>query len=453
MSQSPDPPELIATASGVVPSPPQMGAARNIDKLTMLAATGARLAVGMLTFIILARYLGPAQFGVIASAIAYTSFASTLSDFGFGVSGLRLASADVDRSARIIGDAVATKMTLFVLVTLIGGAIAVAVLPTAWLPIYALVHIGSTANGLCELLLIGTRARRLFTLEARLVISSSTMMLLVFGGITALTRDLTAAAAAYAFTRILYLSIIRFALRGWLETFASMGRPWADIRAVLRRSTGFAADSVLTLLAGQVDVLLFAAMMPVREFGVYQAGARLAQVFVSFAPVLSSVYLPALSAAAIKGDEEGFRSGSRRLSLEFAGLAVIGGLGFLIVGPFATPLLYGAKYASLATLWPGFAAFALLRFGASGFGIQLAALGHVRTRISSSLISIAFLSVLAVLLLPRYGLSAAPLLLAAGALPSITILGIMLARDPRSSRVTWVTLPAMVAIAAAIMLI
>jgi O-antigen/teichoic acid export membrane protein len=452
MNDRPDSDEPITTALDAS-SPKRIGAARNIDKLTMLAATGTRMAVGMLTFIILARYLGPAQFGIIASAIAYTSFASTLSDFGFGVSGLRLASADVDRSAQIIGDAAATKMTLFVLVTLIGGVIAVAVLPTAWLPIYALVHIGSTANGLCELLLIAARARRRFKLEARLVISSSTMMLLIFGGITALTRDLTVAAGAFAFTRILYLSVIRFALRGWLEPFARMGRRWDDVRGVLRRSTGFAADSVLTLLAGQVDVLLFSAMMPVREFGVYQAGARLAQVFVSFAPVLSSVYLPGLSSAAIKGDEEGFRSGSRRLSLEFAGLAVIGGLGFLIAGPFATPLLYGAKYESLASLWPGFAAFALLRFGASGFGIQLAALGHVRTRISSSIISIAFLSGLAILLLPRYGLSAAPLLLAAGALPSITILGVMLARDPRSSRVTWVTLPALVTVAAAIVLI
>lgn len=451
MTDLPDSNERIATALGS-PRQKSMSAARNIDKLTMLAATGTRMAVGMLTFIILARYLGPAQFGIIASAIAYTSFASTLSDFGFGVSGLRLASADIDRSAQIIGDAAATKIILFVLVTIIGGVIAVAVLPTAWLPVYALVHIGSTANGLCELLLIAARARRRFKLEARLVISSSTMMLLIFGGVTALTRDLTAAAGAFAFTRILYLMVIRFALREWLEPFAKMGRRWGDVRRVLGRSTGFAADSVLTLMAGQVDVLLFSAMMPVREFGVYQAGARLVQVFVSFAPVLSSVYLPGLSSASIKGDEEGFRSSSQHLTLEFAGLAVLGGLGFMFAGPFVTPLLYGAKYQSLASLWPGFAAFALLRFGASGFGIQLAALGHVRTRIFSSIISIACLSALAIVLLPRYGLSAAPFLLAAGALPSILILGTMLARDPRSSRVTWATLPALVTVAAVIIL-
>ncbi len=444
------PPETIA--SGAAPAS-RTPAARSIDKLIMLAATGARLMVGMLTFIILARFLGPAQYGVIASAIAYCTFASMLSDFGFGTSGLRQAAANVENSPCIIGDAIATKMALFLLVTLAGGVIAAAVLPATWLLVFALVHLGTTANGLSEMSLIAARARRRFTLEARLVISSSTMMLMILGGITALTRSLLAAAVAFALTRILYLAIVRVSLRGWLEPLAKMRRSWAEIRVILRGGRGFAADSVLTSLSGQVDVLMFAALLPIHQFGVYQAGARLSQVFVSFAPVLSSVYLPGLSTAAIKRDDEGFRADSLQLSLEFAGLAVFGGLGFLIVGPWVTPELYGDRYAELTGLWPGFAAFALLRFGASGFGIQLAALGHVRTRIMSSIISILILAVLTAFFLPRHGLLAAPLLLAAGAAPSIIILGMMLARDGRSSRVVRVTLPGMLVAALGMILI
>lgn len=433
--------------------PQGVSMARNIDKLTMLGATGARLVVGLLTFIILARFLGPTQYGIIASAIAYGAFASILSDFGFGTSGLRLASADTERSAQIIGDAIATKLVIFILTTLIGSVVAIAFLPPAWWPIYALVHIGSTANGLGEIHLIAARARRRFTLEARLVISASTMMLVIFGGVTALTRDLTAAAAAFAFTRVLYLVVIRRALRGWIEPLSHLGRTRAEITRVLRRSKGFAVDSVLTSLSGQIDVLMFAVMLPPRDFGIYQAGARLAQVFVSLAPVLSSVYLPALSAAAIHNDNVNFRIGSRRISLEFAGLALAGGVGFMLVGPLVTPILYGARYDALASLWSGFAAFALLRFGAAGFGIQLAALGHVRTRVFSSIISIAFLTLLTALLLPVYGLPVAPLLLAAGAMPSIAILGVMLARDGRSSPMVRLTLPALLLAATLIIFI
>ena len=446
------PPEVVAPNGGAAPAP-RGHSARNVDKLTMLAATGARLMVGMLTFIILARFLGPTGYGVIASAIAYCTFASMLSDFGFGTSGLRQAAADVENSPRIIGDAIATKMVLFLLVTVAGGLIAVAALPAAWLPVFALIHLGTTANGLSEMSLIAARARRRFTLEARLVLSSSAMMLLILGSVTALTRSLLAAAVAFALTRILYLLMVRVSLRGWLEPLTRMRRSRAEIRAVLRGGRGFAADSVLTSLSGQVDVLMFAALLPIHQFGVYQAGARLSQVFVSFAPVLSSVYLPGLSAAAIKRDDEGFRAESRRLSLEFAGLAVLGGLGFLIVGPWLTPWLYGDGYADLTALWPGFAAFALLRFGASGFGIQLAALAHVRTRIMSSMLSIAILVALTAAFLPRLGLPAAPLLLAMGAVPSIIMLGTMLARDRRSSRVVRVTLPVLLAAAMGIVLI
>lgn len=419
----------------------------------MLAATGMRLCVGMLTFIILARFLGPAHYGVIASAIAYCAFASILSDFGFGVSGLRRAAADVEGSKRIIGDAMAAKLALFVLVSIVGGAIVIAVLPAEWLAVYALVHIGATANGLAELHLIAARARRRFLLEGRLVIASSVMMLAIFGGVTAATRDVTAAAAAFAFTRTLYLVIIRLSLGDWVEPLSQMGRSWQQMLDVVRRGKGYAVDSVLTSLSGQADVLMFAILLTPHEFGIYQAGARLAQVFVSFAPVLSSVYLPGLAAAAINKDDAGFQVGSRRISLEFAALALAGGIGFLIVGPLATPLLYGERYDALSALWPGFAAFALLRFGAAGYGIQLAALGHVRTRVSSSLVSIAFLALLTTLLLPTYRLSVAPLLLAAGALPSIIILGTMLARDPRSSKLVRATLPALLVTAAVFVLL
>tara|TARA_R110000868_G_scaffold395786_3_gene667716 strand:- start:2481 stop:3824 length:1344 start_codon:yes stop_codon:yes gene_type:complete len=431
---------LSEQATDAVPTPSTVEA-RNTDKLLMVAATAARLAVGLLTFIILARYLGPGRFGVIASAIAYTTFAAVLTDFGFAISTLRLAAADPARSPAIIGDSIAAKAALAIPVTIVGAIVAVIVLPPEHWPVFALVHVGALANSFGELLLIAARARRRFGLEAKLVISSSVMMLLLFGGITAMTRDLGWAAAGFALTRVLYLILIRLALRDWVEPVRAMGRSVTQLRAALLTSRGFAFDQILTVLLGQIDLLLFAAMLNAHEFGIYQAGARLAQVCVSFAPVLSAVYLPALSAAAIKLDDNGFRAGSKRLSTEFAILSLAGGGTFLFLGPIATPLIYGPGYGGLAPLWPGLAAFVMLRFGASSFGIQLAALGHVRTRVISSIVSIGLLALCTFMFLPYYQLSITALLLAAGAVPSICILGVMLARDPRSSVAVRWTLP------------
>ncbi|MES3046686.1 oligosaccharide flippase family protein [Sphingomonas faeni] len=433
--------------------PPAAVQARNTDKLLMVAATAARLAVGLLTFIILARYLGPARFGVIASAIAYTTFAAVLTDFGFAIATLRFAAADPTRSPAIIGDAIAAKAALAVPVTIVGAIVAVVVLPPEWWLVFALVHVGALANSFGELLLIATRARRRFVLEAKLVISSSVLMLLLFGGITAMTRDPVWAAAAFALTRVLYLVVIRVALRDWLEPVHAMGRSVGRLRAAMATSRGFAFDQILTVLSGQVDLLLFAAMLSAHEFGIYQAGARLAQVCVSFAPVLSTVYLPALSAAAINGDEDGFRAGSKRLTTEFAVLSLGGAAAFLFLGPIVTPLIYGPGYGGLAPLWPGLAAFVMLRFGASSFGIQLAALGHVRTRVASSLVSIALLVVLTFAFLPHYRLSVTALLLTAGAVPSIFILGVMLARDSRSSVAVRWTLPILAVVAFAVVVL
>ena len=427
--------------------------ARNSDKIMMVAATAARLIVGLFTFIILARYLGPEYFGIIASAIAYTGFAAVLTDFGFAISALRQASANPEKASQIIGNAIVAKAVIAVPVTVLGAVLAFFTLPSHWLPIFALVHIGALANSFGELFLIATRARRQFVLEAKLVIASSTLMLILFGGITALTRDLFWAAVGFAVTRTLYLVIIRFMLRGLLEKVTSTRRRLDHIRTALASSRGYAFDQILTVLSGQIDLLLFAAMLTVHEFGVYQAGARLAQVCVSFAPVLSTVYLPALSAAAINGDDNMFRAGSKRLSIEFAALALAGGVAFLILGPIVTPVLYGPEYAGLAPLWPGFAAFVMLRFGASSFGIQLAALGHVRTRVVSSMVSISFLALLTILLLPHYKLSGTSLLMAAGAVPSICTLGVMLLRDHRSSYIIRWILPLILGAAILIILL
>jgi O-antigen/teichoic acid export membrane protein len=169
------------------------------------------------------------------------------------------------------------------------------------------------------------------------------------------------------------------------------------------------------------------------DMGIYQAGARLVQAILPFAMILSTVYMPTLSAAAIQGDDERFCRNSRRINLEFAALAVIGGLGFAFVGPLVTHIIYGPSYAPLSPLWTGFAIFVALRLMASSFGIQLSAIGFVRVRIAASVVSIGIFCAATPLLVPHYGLAATSWMLALSGLPSFLILGGRLARDRRSA--------------------
>jgi O-antigen/teichoic acid export membrane protein len=423
---------MTATTAPAGPAPAATGVA-NRHKLMMLIATAARMAVGLLTFIILARFLGPRPFGVIATAMAYTGFVSLLSDFGFSISALRKASADPDRAGEIVGDGLVVKLILTTLVTLVGGGITLAVLPAAWLPVYAVVHVGTVAYSYADLTLVIARAKRRFDIEAKLVIISSLLMLAILGGITALTRDLMTAAIAFAGTRLLYLVLTLVVVGRWLGPIGSLRRDVATVVATIRGSASYAIDSILTNLSSQIDVLLFGALLSAYEMGVYQAGARLVQVIMPFAVVLSTVYMPALSAAAINGDAAQFRKSAKRLNLEFTALAIVAGLAFALVGPILTHVIYGNRYDALLSLWNGFGAFAILRLTAASYGIQLAALAHIRTRIAAQIVSILVFVVAAFGVLPRTGgLPLTSTLLAVSALPGTLVLAGSLIRDRRS---------------------
>lgn len=400
-------------------SPSQAGIeARDSDKALMLVSTLARMMVGALTFVVLARYLGPVAFGVIATAVAYAAFASLVTDFGFAVSGLRRAAAEPEKAEQIVWHLLQVKAALSFGVMALGAASAWLVLPHAYLPIYLLAYLGALAQSAADLIMICARARRDFRVEARLVVTGSTVMLFGVGGAALLTGDITLCAMAFAASRVIHLAIAARVLLP-LSSFV----PVPDLRHALGSSTGHALDNILTAWSSQADLLVFGALLTPHAAGVYQAGARLVQAIVPFAVVLSTVYLPALTAAVAMNDEGGFRRSVRQLNLEFAALSIIGSLGFLIAGPVFTRIVYGPAYASLIPLWSGFAVFVALRFGASGFGIQLAVRDHLRLRILANLVSTGTLVLCAALILPRAGLAASSTVLALSAVPSFVLLG------------------------------
>ncbi len=396
----------------------------------MLAATLARMGLGLLTFMILARTLGPAAFGVFAAATAYATLVALATDYGLATSALRLAAADPARSGSVVGDALWTKAALVALALPVGAVLTVVALPARDVATYLLVFVGTLASSFAELMLVAARAHRRFATEARLVVATSIGILAVTATVAVTTRSLPATAVAFALTRIAYLAAVRVGLRVLLQRER---RPTtADIRMTLRRSAPYAADNMLTVLTGQVDVLLLALLLSPHDLGTYQAGGRLVQVIVPFAVVLAGVHLPALSASALRSDDTAFRRQSRRITLEFVLLGMVGGSGFALLGPLVTRYFYGPAFDPLLPLWPGFAAYALLRFAAAGFGIQLAALGRIAPRIGVQIATLFCYTIVVVALVPGYGLGVTTWALAAIGGVTFVGLGAVLWRSGRA---------------------
>jgi O-antigen/teichoic acid export membrane protein len=415
------------------------------SKAQMLVATVARMGTGLATFIILARYLGPAPFGLIATAIAYSTFIGIMSDYGMASFSLKNAGARPGESGRIVTDALTTKAMLATGLAVIASVVMCATRPAADAPVYILAFLGTIAASFADLSLVSVRAHNRFDIEAKLVVGASIVWMIAVGIAAVLTHDVRWCALAYGVSRLAYLAVCLMVLRPWLAKGVTHAATRANgrkeaVRTTLKGASTYAADSMLTAISTQIDVLVLGIVLSLVDFGIYQAGARLVQSILPFAVVLSTVYLPRLALAAAENRHDVLKDLGRRVTAEFTILGVIAALGFAFAGPLVTHLIYGPAYAKLISLWYGFAVFALLRVVGAGYGIQLVALGQIPIRIGSQIAAM-LVFVLAVMFgLPHFGLPATSWMLALSALPVVAILGFGVARAADDTRAVIISL-------------
>jgi O-antigen/teichoic acid export membrane protein len=440
---------IIDAAPAVDKPAAELVVAGHRDKVMMLAATLARMAVGLGTFILLARFLGPAQYGLIATAIAYSVFVGLATDFGLATYAFREASGAPADAGKVVGTAIGIKAVLTGIAVLVGAPFVFSLMTIEHALILVLAFIGTQAGSFADLAIIVARANIRFDLEAKLVVAISVIWLVIVGAVAALTRDVLAAAAAYCVSRLLYVPASWWVMRRWFKPGA-FAPPIRAMRAMFVKARSYAADNILTVVAGQIDVLLFGLLLSAHDIGIYQGGARLVQAIVPFAVVLSTVYLRPLSNAANNEQHDVFRANANRLTLEFSLLAIGAGVGFAVAGPLATQILYGAQYVALETFWTPFGLFAMLRFASAGHGIQLVALGRIKIRVTSQIVSIGLFVLATAIILPRYGLAAAPWLLAFSALPSFLLLSFAIRSEGRSGRYVSISIVAVLALASLI---
>lgn len=391
---------------------------KNSDKIYMLAATVSRMVAGLGTFVLLAHSLSPLSFGAVATVLAYCTFANIVSDFGLAVWSQRTASANADLASNIVTIAGVSKSVLVVVAGVI--LLPIALWKNINIVMVIFLYAGSVSSSISDILLVFARVNRRFDVEAKLTSAFALLWLVGIGTTAWITQSAVYSAMAFGITRILYFYVTSIMLRNMgLDIFKK--QRFSEVISTYRSSSGYAVDSILTSLSSQIDVLLFAVFLSLASMGIYQAGARLVQVVIPFAVVLSTVYLTPMTRAFSISDFAAFKLLSRRVTFEFLGFSVIGFFGFLLLGPFVSSFVYGPRYEQLRSLWPGFALFALMRFTAAGFGIQLVAVGAIKLRIVSQVVSMALLIIATIICLPRYGLSVTSWVLALSAIPSLAI--------------------------------
>ncbi|MGH6848138.1 MAG: lipopolysaccharide biosynthesis protein [Methylocella sp.] len=382
-----------------------------------------RLAGGLITFLIQVRFLGPHQFGVVGSAITVAALASLVSDFGMNTYAMRWGSAKPERRDAVITLAVIVKAVLSVMF----------LLPClVWVHLLGLsAHddraatltiIGYFAAATADVALVALRVRSLFDREMIIVAWTTVVSVALVVVVAVVTRDVLPTALSFAAGRVLYLVAALRAIRETLAGFRTTARGiLRDGLALLIASKVYAADLVLSNAANQIDVVIIAFFVDTASVGRYVVVTKLVQTAMPIIGMLATVYLPPLASLHTSGKTDDYRSLARRMNLEFFALGIVAGLCVIVIGPGATPIVFGPAYDAVRPLWPGIGVFLMLKVLGTAYGMQLVASGQIRWRVGTQIAALVFLCGALVLLLPLGGILAAPWILSGTAL--ICLLG------------------------------
>jgi len=376
------------------------------------AVLGLRLFAQACTLLLVARMLGPHNFGAFAGVAALAVMLGTLSTFGTHIVLLAEVSRDPQRRAGVLPFALSTTLICGSLLFALYLLLATTLLGAAGIGTSVLV-----ALGLAELILQPLLNLPSAEHQGHGRIATSQLLITL-----PLALRLLAAATVWLLHPVDPLRDYAFGYLGasalaLLVATLSLRHPWPALRdwrlprrAELRHAAGYAVLNLTAAGPAELDKTLALKLLPLAAAGVYAAGARVIGALTL--PVIA-LMLSALPRLFREGQVDRTRS-NRLLRWVFAatlGYSLLLAAALWIVAPLFD-LLFGPRYHGLGDTirWltlavPGMA----LRIAA---GSALMALGKPWMRVGFELGGLVVLTAAAFVLAPRLALSGLPLALA-----------------------------------------
>lgn len=344
--------------SGGAAGPARRGMARAIASAVLYFAAniGAKL-IGFLYFLLLARWLGVADFGLITYAAAIAVLADTAADLGMGRLVLREAAQDPARAPAITGLLVPVKLCIGLALF----ALVVALLPARYhegqvLLIFAVYAVWVASSGVAILLEQVLHARGAFAIASLARVLPGLVQLLAGWAAHLVDGSAPVFAASAALGGLSYLAVILAALRrfgaGPALSFSAVSAGRALLAAL-----PFALVSTLLLMSLRVEFFVLGQVADAEALGVfgmagrfYEAGLvapiafatvmtpRIVRAFPQGAAALEAVLAPSLRVA-----------GTGAVAAAFAGAPLVRPVVELLL-----PAAYGASADYLLLMLAGF---------------------------------------------------------------------------------------------------
>jgi Membrane protein involved in the export of O-antigen and teichoic acid len=361
----------------------------------MALSMGARLISGAVLLFILARVLGPKEYGVMVYNFSVSLMLLLIVEYGYTTYIIKCGGDDKASVPRLMAEAFATKfylMAVYIFVCLILFWIGFLKIEDALL--FSLLALSSILMSYGDFINIGFRGIQAFHKESWNVIGASVIHFCIVIPVLLMYKNSLAVALGFVISRGLFLALSLASYRrcfgaGLFQKKLLFSR--TIILGNLKSGFTYAADNGLVNVRSYLDIVLINWMLGPTLVGLYQAGMNIVKAIENLAPIFANVYLPRLSSLqhdmAVCG-----RNYLHLVSLMFvAGLSIF--LIFLMVNEHIVTLLLGYKYAEISSLFPLLGIFLFCRFITVAQGVMATAFGLQRYRMYAGALSLLLLAV------------------------------------------------------------
>jgi len=347
-----------------------------------------------LSGVLLARALGPKDFGLFAGALALVALVTPLLQGAFDSAALRALAAPEGGGERLLRGMMGARIWLGLAVTAVLVAAGLTLSAPLVVGLLALNAVGMSVEGAVQTWWAAherqAKAAAADLVRAVLWLGAAAIVCATGAGIV------TAAATRAAATLVLVAATF-WGVRGEADWRPSLDHQ----REVLRQSLVWLASGIFFVIYQQADRLMLIAMSGRSEAGHYAAAANLVMVFYMVPGIFTSVLLPRMYRQADdRGRQARILKARVGIGIFIATMIVPALIGFrreLLV------VLYGSRYASAAPvlLWLG--GTVLLRFLSVAYGDLITVVHSQRARIAAQAGAAVLNIVLNLLFIPRWG--------------------------------------------------
>jgi O-antigen/teichoic acid export membrane protein len=368
------------------------------DIVLMGTSTLMRLGFGLMTFVVMARLLGPSNFGVLMLWLSVATLVSLVANYGFTPYVLREIGADSSSAATVMCGVLTAKVLLTVVVV-VGSMIALPFIADTSRAIFILMLFAMLADSVTDFLNVGYRATNRFGSETRIATMASISQFVIVAGAIWYQSEILIAAGAFLISRSFVLLVTWIDQRRYFASLRLSGLTQAIVR--LKQAISYALDFGLQSLIGQVDSLVLNQFVGPGGVGLHQAGMKIFLGGGQIANVLGNVFIPNLSG--LHKSPDLFNVQAHKIQTTFL---IAGGAFGLILAIAATPItniLYGEAYAALIPMLPWFGLLFFVRFFAAAYGVLLTATGKQSLRAKANLVHWIAILLSAWWLVPAFG--------------------------------------------------